>query len=313
MNITVGKKAIAQASEKLKNWGRWGKDDQIGTLNHVKPEDVVTAAALIRTGRVFALGIPLDRKGPQTGLFGGRGIRSTPCSPPEPMRSPGGRCGPQHPLRRRRHQHARNAPPIGICSATSSTRSPCDRPRRAPSSTATASASSASSTRDKMVGRGVLLDIARFNKVDFRKTATASPMPSSTPAPRRKRHRRPRRFRHRAHRAAGEMLKRAGALLRRRRAGREVRELLLVPGKGDRGDLLGHLGRRSPSQRTKEANQPWHWVVIPAMGLTMGEMFTSRNSRGLQRRPHLRILFFCGPPLVITGATGSPINPQAIK
>ena len=72
MNITVGKKAIAEASQKLKNWGRWGKDDQIGTLNHVKPEDVVKASALIRTGKVFALGIPLDRKGPQTGLFGGR-------------------------------------------------------------------------------------------------------------------------------------------------------------------------------------------------------------------------------------------------
>ena len=59
-------------TEKLKNWGRWGKDDQIGTLNHVTPEDIVNAASLIRTGKVFALGIPLDRNGPQTGLFGGR-------------------------------------------------------------------------------------------------------------------------------------------------------------------------------------------------------------------------------------------------
>jgi len=72
MDITVGKKAIAEASQKLKNWGRWGKDDQIGTLNHIRPEDIVKAASLIRTGKVFALGIPLDRKGPQTGLFGGR-------------------------------------------------------------------------------------------------------------------------------------------------------------------------------------------------------------------------------------------------
>src|SRR5215472_8648746 len=72
MNITVGKQAIADASERLKNWGRWGKDDQIGTLNHVRPEDIVKAAALIKTGKVFGLGIPLDRKGPQTGLFGGR-------------------------------------------------------------------------------------------------------------------------------------------------------------------------------------------------------------------------------------------------
>ena len=72
MDIKVGKQAIAEATRKLKNWGRWGKDDQIGTLNHVQPEDIVKAAALIRTGKVFALGIPLDRDGPQTGLFGGR-------------------------------------------------------------------------------------------------------------------------------------------------------------------------------------------------------------------------------------------------
>src|SRR5271166_4940308 len=72
MDITVGRKAIADATEKLKNWGRWGKDDQIGTLNFSTPEDIVRAAGLIRTGKVFALGLPLDRYGPQTGLFGGR-------------------------------------------------------------------------------------------------------------------------------------------------------------------------------------------------------------------------------------------------
>ncbi len=72
MDIKVGKQAIAEASQKLRNWGRWGKDDQIGTLNHVRAEDIVKAASLIRSGRVFALGIPLDRNGPQTGLFGGR-------------------------------------------------------------------------------------------------------------------------------------------------------------------------------------------------------------------------------------------------
>src|SRR5437764_14679426 len=72
MDITVGKESIAEASRKLSNWGRWGKNDQIGTLNHVTPQDIVKAASLIRTGKVFALGIPLDTRGPQTGLFGGR-------------------------------------------------------------------------------------------------------------------------------------------------------------------------------------------------------------------------------------------------
>ena len=65
MNIKVGKEAIAEASKKLSNWGRWGKTDQIGTLNHVTPEHIVKAASLIKTGKVFALGIPLDRDGPQ--------------------------------------------------------------------------------------------------------------------------------------------------------------------------------------------------------------------------------------------------------
>src|SRR3954462_3890329 len=72
MDIKVGKAAIEEASKKLSNWGRWGKDDQIGTLNHVTPEHIKQAASLIKKGKVFALGIPLDANGPQTGLFGGR-------------------------------------------------------------------------------------------------------------------------------------------------------------------------------------------------------------------------------------------------
>src|SRR6188472_24291 len=72
MTITVNAAAIAEASKKLSNWGRWGKDDQIGTLNYVEPRHIVEAGKLIKTGKVFALGIPLDRNGPQSGLFGGR-------------------------------------------------------------------------------------------------------------------------------------------------------------------------------------------------------------------------------------------------
>ena len=72
MKIKVGLKAIEEASKKLSNWGSWGKDDQIGTLNLLKPEHVVAAAKLVKKGKAFALGIPLDRTGPQTGLFGGR-------------------------------------------------------------------------------------------------------------------------------------------------------------------------------------------------------------------------------------------------
>ncbi len=41
--------------ERLNNWGRWGKDDQKGTLNLVTPAKRAAAVALARTGRVVSL------------------------------------------------------------------------------------------------------------------------------------------------------------------------------------------------------------------------------------------------------------------
>jgi kynurenine formamidase len=38
------------------NWGRWGDDDQLGTLNLVTPERRQAAAALVRTGACVSLG-----------------------------------------------------------------------------------------------------------------------------------------------------------------------------------------------------------------------------------------------------------------
>jgi len=64
---------------------------------------------------------------------------------------------------------------------------------------------------------------------------------------------------------------------------------------------------------TTEANQPWHWVVIPAMGLYMGEMFNLRELAQDCASDGVFEFFFCGAPLIIPGGTGSPINPQAIK
>ena len=58
-----------EVGKKLSNWGRWGADDEIGTLNLVTPEKVVAAAALARTGRRIDLGMPFDSNGPQDGGF----------------------------------------------------------------------------------------------------------------------------------------------------------------------------------------------------------------------------------------------------
>lgn len=45
------------------NWGRWGDDDECGALNLLTPERVAAAARLVRTGRVFQLGLPIQPTG----------------------------------------------------------------------------------------------------------------------------------------------------------------------------------------------------------------------------------------------------------
>jgi hypothetical protein len=52
---------IRAAAERLKNWGRWGANDEIGTLNFTRPEDIVAAAQLVRKGRVISLALPYDQ------------------------------------------------------------------------------------------------------------------------------------------------------------------------------------------------------------------------------------------------------------
>src|SRR5258707_809641 len=63
---------INASAERLKNWGRWGADDEIGTLNNISPQDIVNAARLIRKGKVFSLALNFDNQGPQNGRWGNR-------------------------------------------------------------------------------------------------------------------------------------------------------------------------------------------------------------------------------------------------
>jgi kynurenine formamidase len=55
---------------RISNWGRWGADDEVGTPNTITPESVVRAAGLVREGIVVSLALVLDERGPQTGAWG---------------------------------------------------------------------------------------------------------------------------------------------------------------------------------------------------------------------------------------------------
>ncbi|MDN4479175.1 cyclase family protein [Demequina sp. SYSU T00039] len=59
--------AIAATARAVSNWGRWGEDDAVGTLNLIDDRARARAAALVRTGESISLSLPFDMDGPQKG------------------------------------------------------------------------------------------------------------------------------------------------------------------------------------------------------------------------------------------------------
>jgi kynurenine formamidase len=53
------------AAERVSNWGRWGEDDEAGTLNFITPEKVAATSQLVRSGKIFPLGVEFGSSGPQ--------------------------------------------------------------------------------------------------------------------------------------------------------------------------------------------------------------------------------------------------------
>ena len=318
MDIAVGKAAIYEAAEKLSNWGRWGKDDQIGTLNHVGPDEIVAAAKLVRKGKVFAMGIPLNQQGPQSGLFGGR------WNPIHTMLSTGtdaiaGRFDETNKLRF--SDDAINMPVQAATHWDSLGHIFLDdkmynghHARRVDGGGV--HVLGIEHTRARMVGRGVLLDVARHKGVDWFEDgygisndeldATARAQGVEV-------------------RKGDFVIVRTGQM-ERCLAEKEWGDYAGGPAPGVRfencywcqekeiaGICSDTWGVEVRPNETTEVQQPWHWVVIPAIGLTMGEMFYLAELAEDCAADGVYEFFFTGPPLVITGGTGSPINPLAIK
>ncbi len=64
---------FAEVAAKVRNWGRWGPDDELGTLNFVDDAARRRAAASVVSGKAFALGLPLsEAEGIQAGFVEGR-------------------------------------------------------------------------------------------------------------------------------------------------------------------------------------------------------------------------------------------------
>lgn len=317
MDITVGRKAIYEAAEKLSNWGRWGKDDQLGTLNLITADDVRNAASMIRKGKTFALGLPLDEK-IQSGLFGGR-------------------WNPIHTMLATGTDAVAGNQDLGayLRYADDAINMPCQASTQwdalahiflddkmyngYPATLVDAKGAKKlgiEHTKDKMVGRGVLLDVARHKGVDALDDGYAITIDDLEATAK----------------SQNVEIQRADFVIVR--TGQQ--EACLKSGVwggyagGDAPGLAFETcywikekdiaaicsdtwGCEVRPNETDEVNQPWHWVVIPAIGITMGEIFYLKELAEDCDDDGVYEFFFCAPPLNLPGGCGSPINPQAIK
>jgi len=57
---SIEKTTLDRWMHELSNWGRWGKDDQLGTVNLITPAKRLVAAALIKEGFTVSLSSDAD-------------------------------------------------------------------------------------------------------------------------------------------------------------------------------------------------------------------------------------------------------------
>lgn len=308
---------LRAVAERCSNWGRWGPDDEIGTLNFVTPESVAAAAQLARTGRVFSLALAFDRNGPQRGLWGNRfnpihtmlatgtdavagvqdagGLRYADDSVNMPLQ-----CGTQWDALGHifYDETMWNGYDARLVDSSGAKRNGIEK------------------TKDRMAGRGVLLDVARYCAVDSLDDGQAITSDDLDAVAK----------------AQGVEVRRGDFVIVR--TGHMERCLASEEWDGYAGGDAPGLafetaewifareitaictdtwGCEVRPNETTEASQPWHWVVIPKIGISMGEIFFLGELAADCARDGVYEFFFCAPPLPITGAVGSPINPIAIK
>jgi kynurenine formamidase len=313
MNIET----VRELATRLRNWGRWGADDELGTLNHITPEKVVEAARLVRRGRVFSLAIPFDANGPQRG-FGGR------TNPLHFMLQDGGdiASGAQDFVPALRWCDDAVTMPLQCATQWDALahiyfdgRMYNDRGPEVVNSSG-AKANSIDKLKERVVSRGVLLDIPRHRGKDWLEPGEAI-YPTDLDG---------------AAAEANVAVGRGDIILIR------TGQIAQVRARGEWGDYAGGpapglsltvaewlatheiagyatdtWGTEVIPNETPDVFQPLHCVAIVNMGMLVGEIFDLEGVADDCADDGGYEFMFVAPPIPITGAVGSPINPQAIK
>lgn len=308
---------VRALARKHRNWGRWGADDELGTLNHITPEKIVAAARLVRQGKVFSLAIPFDSKGPQSG-FGGR------TNPLHFMLQDGGdiASGAQDFIPGLRYCDDAVTMPLQCATQWDALshiyfdgKMYNDRGPEMVNSNG-ARANSIDKLKDKIVSRGVLFDIPRYRGKSWLDPGEAiSPADLDGAAARQK-----------VTVGRGDIvLIRTGQLAQVKAAGSwgqyaggpapglSLSVADWLAGHEIAGYATDTWGTEVIPNETPDVFQPLHCVAIVNMGMLVGEIFNLEDLAVDCAADEVYEFLFVAPPLPITGAVGSPINPQAIK
>lgn len=312
---------IAARAEAYRNWGRWGADDVLGTLNFLDEPGRVAAASLVREGRVVSLAQSFDMNGPQkgwrrrtnpvhlmmdTGTDAERGTQGFPhgIGGADDHISMPLQCSTQwdglgHIFD---HGYAWNGRRAGDVVTSDG-------------DLVTGIEHAAS----VVVGRGVLLDVGRHlepqtGELPDGYAITAADLDACIAAQGAS-----------ARVGRGDIvLVRTGQLARTRRDG--WGDYAGGPAPGLSLTTAGWLHRTEiaaiatdtwgfevrPNEFDVPAFQPLHQVVIPNLGLTIGELWDLDELAVLCAGSGRYDFLLSAAPLPITGAVGSPINPVAI-
>ena len=153
--MTLTDQTVREWGAELSNWGRWGDDDEIGTLNLITPDRVAEAAASVREGVVVSCAIDFNADGPMPGQ-GRFNPRHTMTQTGHDQQFPGGfryadddleltlQCATQWDALSHVYydDHLYNGRPSSVITSDGALANSIDR------------------LRERVVGRGVLLDVA---------------------------------------------------------------------------------------------------------------------------------------------------------
>jgi kynurenine formamidase len=318
MTEKLDARTVRKWGKRYSNWRRWGTEDQRGALNFITRERVLHACALPRRGRVISCALPFDQNGPQSGLAGRH-------NPIHVMLADGGDA----------LSGAQDFLPGGFRYADDAVTMPLqcgtqwdalahvsydgkmynDRDVRWVTSGG-ALFNAIEQIKDGVVGRGVLLDLPRNRRVSWLENGTPI-LPEELDACAENQG---------AAIESGDILLVRTGMMTRCLEQKSWEGYCAGPAPGLSIHCARWLYEREIAavasdtwglevipNETPDCFQPLHMISLRNTGVLFGEIFHLDALAEACGDDGEYAFLFAAPPLPITGAVGSPINPLAIK